>query len=430
VPTQGATRNLLNIRTGDELVQALQHPQYGKPTCLPAVFHDAVQKKEMIPLKDFMNAKESIYKTSWLPSPWKVVQWGLRQVGVIGQPKLADTLGVGSFVVLKNTEVAAEAVLKKMKEHVSTADRVLSRADFLKRFATIINPAAPLTTTDLDILLIHLARDKQAISYNAQTIKFKPAHESMPEAITQEDEAIVNLRDTLANINAQIPPLMEKIVLAEAAARESVAARRIIQAKAALRSKKLAETALAQRSDVAIQLEGVYAQLQQAADQVGIVEAMRAGADALKSLNEKVGGADGVQGVVDAVNEQMTTTEEITNIINETDQPVNEIEIDDEFEALEKVEREKQEKIEATKTAARLAQLEEAEQTRKEKEAQHAKVEEEIQRKKEWQKENANTEKKVEEASFDLSKMSFYDPTYKDEDMEDAEDEKRVPVHA
>jgi charged multivesicular body protein 7 len=424
----------LTIRTGDELVQALLHPQHGKPTCLPAVFHDAVQKKEMVPLKEFMNSKESIYKTSWLPSPWKIVQWGLRQVGVIGQPKLADTLGAGSFVVLKNTEVAAEAIFKKMQEHVSNADRVLSRADFLKRFATILNPAAPLTPTDVDILLIHLARDRQAISYNAQAIKFRSVHESMPEAITQEDEAIVNLRDTLANINAQIPPLMEKIVLAEAAAREAVAAKHMVQAKAALRSKKLAETALAQRTDIAIQLEGVYAQLQQAADQVGIVEAMRAGADALKSLNEKVGGAEGVQGVVDAVNEQMTTTDEIANIIGEPSQPLDEMEIDDEFEALEKVEREKQDMIDAAKTAERLAQLEEAEQKQKDKEAQLAKEEahrarEEMQRRKQLRKENVNTEDKVEEASFDLSKMSFYDASYEDENMEDAEDEKRVPVH-
>jgi hypothetical protein len=56
-----------------------------------------VQKKEMVPLKDFLKSKESIYKTSWLPSPWKVLQWGLRQVGVIGQPQSPEKLSAGSF---------------------------------------------------------------------------------------------------------------------------------------------------------------------------------------------------------------------------------------------------------------------------------------------------------------------------------------------
>jgi charged multivesicular body protein 7 len=432
IPKQGNTHDLLNIPTTDQLIQALQHPQYGKPTCLPAVFHEAVQKKEMIPRKDFLNAKESIYKTSWLPSPWKVLQWSLRQVGVLGQPQSPDALGVGNFVVVKNVEVAADEILKKMKEHTSTADRVLSRTDFLKRFSTALNPSSPFTTSDLDILLVFLSRDKQAISYNAQTIKFKPEHEAVPLPVTEDDAAIANLRDTLANINAQIPPLLEKITAATAAAREAVAAKQMVRAKAALRSKKLAESALAQRSDVALQLEQVYTDIQQAADQLDIVEAMRAGAAALKGLNEKVGGAEGVQGVVDAVNEQMATTEEITNIINETSEPLNEGEIDDEFEALEKADQEKREKEEAQRTAARLAVLEETENKRKEKEAAESKEKEKEaadakSREKELAEKPEQTEAQVDEASQSLARMSFQQPDHK---MEGAEEEQRAPVYA
>ncbi|KAF1945251.1 hypothetical protein EJ02DRAFT_339128 [Clathrospora elynae] len=427
VPMQGNTHDLLNIRAADELARALQHPQYGKPTGLPAVFHEAVQKKEMIPLKDFINSKESIYKTSWIPSPWKVLQWSLRQVGVLGQPQSPDKLGVGNFVVVKNVEVAADEILKKMKEYTSTADRVLSRTDFLKRFSTALNPAAPLTSKDLEILLVFLARDKQAVSYNAQTIKFKPEHEAVPLPVTEEDAAIANLRDTLANINAQIPPLMEKITAAEAAAREAVAAKQMVRAKAALRSKKLAEGALAQRSDVALQLEQVYTDLQAAADQVEIVEAMRAGAAALKGLNEKVGGAEGVQGVVDAVNEQMAITGEITNIMNETSQPLDECEIDNEFEALEKADREKREKEEAEKTAARLAELEEVERRRREKEAADEKQREKnAAEAKQKEVEEQSTEEQVDQASQSMARMSFVQP---DDEMEDGEQEKPL-VHS
>jgi charged multivesicular body protein 7 len=377
----------------------------------------------MVPLKEFLTSKESIYRTSWIPSAWKVLQWSLRQVGVLGQAQSPDQLGVGNFVVVKNVEVAADEILKKMKAHTSTADRVLSKTDFLKRFSNALNPSSPLTTSDLDILLVFLSRDKQAISYNAQTIKFKPEHEALPLPVTEEDAAIANLRDTLANITAQIPPLMEKIAAAAAAAREAVAAKQMVRAKAALRSKKLAESALAQRSDVALQLEQVYTDLQQAADQVEIVDAMRAGAAALKGLNDKVGGAEGVQGVVDAVNEQMATTEEITNVINETSQPLDEGEIDDEFEALEKADREKREKEEAEKTAARLAVLEEMENTRKEKEAAEARRRERELAEKPAEKKK--TEEKVEEASQSLAKMSFQEP---DDEMDDAEE--RAPVYA
>ncbi|KAJ4342543.1 hypothetical protein N0V95_006914 [Ascochyta clinopodiicola] len=413
IPTQGTTHDLLNIRTADDLARALQHPQYGKPTCLPAVFHEAVQKREMILLKDFLGSQTSIYKTSWIPTPWSALQWGLRTVGVLGKAAPPDKLAVKNYVVLKNVEVAGDEILKMMKEHTSTADRVLSRRDFLNRFSHTLNPAAPLTNNDLNIILVFLARDKQAIAYDAQTIKFKPEHEAHPLPITEEDAAIAGLRDTLANINTQIPPLMEKIASADAAAREAVAAKQMVRAKAALRSKKLAETALAQRSDVALQLEAVYTQLQQAADQVEIVEAMRAGAAALKGLNEKVGGAEGVQGVVDAVNEQMAATEEITNIINETDHTVDEVDIDDEFEALERADREKKEQEEAAKTAAKLPELEEAEKRQKAAAVQEKPSEDDV------------VEEKVEQASQGIAKMSFQ----QDGEMADAEKE-RTSVYA
>ncbi|KAF2032755.1 hypothetical protein EK21DRAFT_60467 [Setomelanomma holmii] len=435
ISSQGATHNILNIRASDELARALQHPQHGKPTCLPAVFHDAVQKKEMILLKDFLNAKESIYKNSWLPSPWTVLRWGLRQVGVLSQPKSPEKLSTADFVVLKNVEVASDEIMKKMREHTSTADRILSRAEFLKRYSSIPDPTAPLTNTDLDILLLHLARDKLAISYNASAIKFKPEHDALPEPITQEDEAIANLRETLANINAQIQPLHEKVVVADIAAREAVAAKQMVRAKAALRSKKLAETALAQRTDVALQLESVFTQLEQAADHVEIVAAMRAGADALKSLNEKVGGAEGVQGVVDAVNEQMTTTEEIMSIINETDQPLDEAEIDDEFEALEKAEadkvaaiekakKDKEEQEAAARTAVRLAELTELEKKRREKE-----TEEQLQKSRQNEADE-KTEADIDDASNELSRLSFQQSQEADGEMNGVDGEKRVPIPA
>jgi charged multivesicular body protein 7 len=91
---------------------------------LPAVFHEAVQRKEMVLVKDFMSSTTSIYKTSWVPTPWSALQWSLRTVGVLGKAAPPDKLAVRNYVVLKNVEVAGDEILKKMKEHTSTADRV------------------------------------------------------------------------------------------------------------------------------------------------------------------------------------------------------------------------------------------------------------------------------------------------------------------
>jgi charged multivesicular body protein 7 len=428
IPAPGGTHDLLNIRTGEDIARALQHPRFGRPTCLSAVFHDAVAKREFLPLHEFLHSPTSVYKTSWLPTPWSALKWGLRKLGVLSELGLGDTLGIGNFVVLKNVEVAAGEVLRRIAEHTYAVDRVLSRSDFLARFADALAPKTKLSQQDLDILLVFLAREKQAISFNASTVKFKAINETVPTPISQEDMAIANLRDTLTKIHAQIPPLEQRVAEMDTATREAVKKGQKVQAKAALRSKKLAESALQQRTDVALQLEGVYAQLQQAADHVEIVEAMRQGAVALKGLNERVGGAEGAGAVVDMMNEEMATTEEITNLINETGQPVDETEIEDEFEALENAEKEKREREEqaerqkraqeeADELAAKFAEVDKLEQGRK---------------KREKERESATaataatdaTERKVE---TDMARLSFLDEQDKDQEMKD---EDRVPIPA
>jgi charged multivesicular body protein 7 len=375
VPAPGATRNLLTIHTGLDLARALSHKDHGMPTCLPAVFQDAIHKKAFIPDHEFKNAAVSIYTRSWVPSVKDVLQWGFRMLAGPGNP---DKLPQGTFVIVQNVEAAAEEVLKQFhgQPQTSSADRILSRTAFLKRFANVLNPTHPLTVSDLDIILIHLARDKQEISFNDRVVKFKADAEDAPLPVTNEDMALAELRDAMDNVNATLPILHAKTVALHEAAREAVQEKHTIRAKTALRSKKLAESALAHRTAVALQLEEAYTKLQQAADQVDIIEAMKAGADAMSVLNQKVGGAEGVQDVMDRVNEQMATTDEITNIINENATPIDEGEVDDEIEAMERTERERTEVEEAAVTAARLAELGEAEKARKEKEQAEAAKEE------------------------------------------------------
>lgn len=63
----------------------------------------------MISFQYFLNAKYSIYSRSWIPTPWQVIQWSLRQLGVL-QPAGAagtDRFAVGQFVVVENVEVSS-----------------------------------------------------------------------------------------------------------------------------------------------------------------------------------------------------------------------------------------------------------------------------------------------------------------------------------
>jgi len=232
-----------------------------------------------------------------------------------------------------------------------------------------------LSTTDFDILLRYLSRDKPCLSMSSSTIKLKSTSESTPQPITQQDTDIANLRTLINALEIQVSALTDRITTLDISAREAVAAKRTIQAKSALRSKKLAETTLHTRSATLSQLEETYTAIQTAADQVAIVSAMSASANVLKSLHAEVGGTEGVEEVVDRLRDEMENVDEVGRVLNEANtSKVDEEDVDEEFAAMERADKEKREKEEAERTAARLAELEgldkqkDIEQSRKEEE--------------------------------------------------------------
>jgi charged multivesicular body protein 7 len=136
----------------------------------------------------------------------------------------------------------------------------------------------------------------------------------------------------------------------QATAQSSVKAGNKISALSALRSKKLAEKTLQQRSDTLHQLEEVYIKIESAADQVEIVNAMETSAGVLKGLNQKIGGVERVDQVMDSIREEMEKVDEVQNVTAEpltSGAVVDETEIDDELEAMEVEQKKAREEMEA-----------------------------------------------------------------------------------
>ena len=128
----------------------------------------------------------------------------------------------------------------------------------------------------------------------------------------------------------------------------------------ALRSKKLAEKTLQQRTDTLHQLEDVFTRIEQAADQVEIVKVMDASASVMRDLNKKIGGVEGVENVIDRLQEEMGKVDEVGKVLEEplnAGQVVDEGEIDDELEAMETEEKKVREAIETERMRKRLQEL-------------------------------------------------------------------------
>jgi charged multivesicular body protein 7 len=139
----------------------------------------------MIPVKEFLATDRSIYSKNWVPSPWTVLQWGLRQIGLAGTGSYEGTSGArklktSAFVLVEALEkVAAQVIAAREKDAQSLTDRVMNREEFAQNIATL--RGVSVSDEDVRILLRFLERDKQALSYSDEVCD--PVHVLVTELL-------------------------------------------------------------------------------------------------------------------------------------------------------------------------------------------------------------------------------------------------------
>ena len=192
-----------------------------------------------------------------------------------------------------------------------------------------------------------------------QVIKVGGPGEEMPK-ITNEDANIASIIVLRAALIAQIRVLESKLGEFSAQAQAAVVQKNRTGALAALRSKRTTAAVLDRRSATLGQLETVYQKIEEAADQVEVVRVMQASTEVLKSLNTEIGGAESVDAIVNDLQAEMVTVNEVGSIIADTNQAaqqVDELEVEDELEAMEQQERQEHEKISASSVKKQLEAL-------------------------------------------------------------------------
>lgn len=352
----------LILQSSEALLNALASPQYGRPSGLGLVFDDGIRSGQMLELKDFVDSTNSIYQQTWIPSPWSVLKWSLRQTGLIGARSydVSGNIRTGQLVLVAALEEIFKQVLilQEEKGH-SVTDRVMTREAFTGDLARLSN--VKLSAQDTDVLLQYLRRDKQVLSYDLSTVKFKPTSSASPEPITPEDATIASLKTLINNLRVQVLALEDRISILLSNAQAAVKKQNKQSAISALRSKKIAERSLQQRSDTLQQLEEVYSKIEQAVDQVQIMEVMETSAGVLKGLNQQIGGVERVDAIVENLREQMMQVDEVGQVLEEPldgKAVVDEAEVDDELAMMEREQMKAREEQEAQATKSRLQELE------------------------------------------------------------------------
>lgn len=360
------TEQKIILRTSEQLLEAFRSPQYGEPTGLGLVLDAAIREGKMMDLSTFSGAEQSIYQKRWIPSPTAIFHWTLRQAGLLnsGSYDQNGRLKPGQLVLINNLEQLERQVLalQAMKGQAPT-DRIMSRDAFAQLLSE--TQIGALAEQELEVFLRFLNRDKQILSYDANTVKFKAPSTTLPAPITQEDSTIASMKALIASLESSTASLVSKIAGLHTTAQAAVQSKNRNSALAALRSKKRAEQALESRSATLHQLEDVYAKIEQAIDQVQLVAIMESSAKTLKSLNKQIGGVDRVDTVMDDLREQMGQVDEVGKVLQEpldAGAGIDETEIDDELEALEKEEHAREEEIKADATREKLGELEKADE--------------------------------------------------------------------
>ncbi|TGZ83342.1 hypothetical protein EX30DRAFT_394562 [Ascodesmis nigricans] len=312
------------------LLNSLSLPEWGRPLGLGIVIDEAVKKRDMWELETFLRRRESVRTWSYMGA---VVGWGL---GVMGFGAAAGRKVVeGRFVVVGNVEEAAKKVVEMVAPRTTRAERVFT-VELFKRELT-----PDMSSLDLQVLLKFLSRDLGAAAYDGATIKFPLPHEPLTP-ITTQDTSLAQLRTLLTTLRTRTTDLTTTITTLTNKTRAAVSTHNTLLAKSALRSRKLAETALETTLSSLSQLEAVMASIEQATDNLELVGMLEKSSGVLESLNREIGGTERVDGVMDRLREEMDVVDEVRGVLDEGAGVVDEGEVEDEIEEMLRVEREKE----------------------------------------------------------------------------------------
>ena len=295
-----------------------------------------------------------------------MLSWIARQLGFwdsIGGGPADGKLPTARYATIPNLEEASDKISKAQAPKTNLVDRIYS-LDSFRQFATEtlnLPDNEPLSANDTSLLLTFLSRDKHHLAYSptTQTIKFllpatsssHPSKSADQLLITPQDTTISSLKTLLTSLHSQTATLTTRISLLTTRARSALESSNKASALAYLKSKKLAERALTQRSDTLVQLEEVYTSIEQAADQVEIVRVMEGSRDVLRGLQKQTGGVDKVEDVLEGLREEMRGVEEMGEVIAQggggvVEGVVDDGELDEELEGMEREEREERERKE------------------------------------------------------------------------------------
>ncbi|KAJ6597081.1 Snf7-domain-containing protein [Mycena vulgaris] len=323
----------LVLNAAPSLMDLLRVSGAGKPLALPAVIAELRAQKILFTRSDFLNSKESVFDSGWLPGRiaayvvGKPLWWALEQLGVVGEegfmsnPRVSekDTTWWGDYVVISLVDAAANTILAKQSDKAGGADDALySFEGFKKKFASVLSPTlGALSDGDAKILLRFLERDRRAVIVDKDVIKFfEPENASGVREITAVDRSILELQEAVQNLHAQVAEFQRKIDEYTQKASAALQQKHKPVALTYLRSRKQFEDVLRKRLGSLETLEGTLISVKTAAGDVEIMKLYESSTATLRSiLSHPSLHKDSIDKTMDAMAEANADAKEVDEAI-------------------------------------------------------------------------------------------------------------------
>jgi len=342
----------------------------------------------LIPQADFLSAKDSIYDPGWLPGRiaafvvGKPLWWALQQIGVVGEEGLLgggssrshkDTTWWGEYVFISLLERAADKVLERQAGKIrGVGDRLYSFDGFRQEFGSVLGAEDALTEGDATVLLKFLERDKKAVLYDKEVIKFLVDDPSIPREINGADRGILELRGAVQNLHAQVDGLQHKMDECTQKATAALQQKRKPVALSHIRLKKQLEDLLSKRLGSLNNLESTLLRVEAAAGDIEIMTLYESSTATLRAILAHPSlQKESIEATMDALADVNADAKEVdetvrigTDVAVGIGDVIDDGELEDELEALvQEVEQEKQAKLDfdqLTEAMATQATLERA----------------------------------------------------------------------
>ncbi|KAJ6497044.1 Snf7-domain-containing protein [Mycena vitilis] len=281
------------------LMDLLRVSGVGKPLALSTVVAELRNQRILFTRAGFLNSKESVYDSGWLPGRivsyvvGKPLWWALEQLGVVGEEGIIsnatttkDTSWWGDYVVVPLVEAAANDVLARQSRKAgSPGDALYSFEGFKKEFSAVLSDTQEnLTDGDAKVLLRFLERDRGAVVVEKDVIKFIDLTVSAVREVTAVDRGILELQEAVRRLHAQVAEYQRKIDEYTQKATAALNQKHKPVALTYLRSRKQFEDVLRKRLRSLETLEATLLSVQTAAGDIEIMKSYQSSTATLQTI--------------------------------------------------------------------------------------------------------------------------------------------------